>query len=351
MKVFDQLGLARLTPAASASDGEERIRELFRSRSELKKAYSELQDEVHQLRDRLKQQEGATLRVQDMLERLETRIADPDRAWTAIVFFRLRKLWNTGNTMLSQFAAELEKQQVDREHRAYLVDFNRRAFAERQAAEQALQRAELTTQTAHDELQSAQRQLSRLDKPWHHFRKRDLAAQLEVSRMASQQAQAEYEQARERLGALLAAGETAFSGLSVEARRAVNVAVIAFAEVLCMRLAKTALLAQAKAAAARREAGDEYGARAECELLLIEIARGLAALEQRANLPQDVKLRTEKLVPIVRYASEDDTLPSPESLDVSDGDVLQQRSQGAAPARFPNVLLDDTWDILKVLMH
>ncbi len=63
-------------------------------------------------------------------------------------------------------------------------------------------------------------------------------------------------------------GEAApeFPGLSLDARRAINLAAIAYAEVLCLRLVKTRLVTLAREATAKREVADEYGSRAECEV-------------------------------------------------------------------------------------
>ena len=47
--------------------------------TELKKAYAALQDEIYRLKDRIKQQEGATLRTQEMLGVLErSQLQSPD---------------------------------------------------------------------------------------------------------------------------------------------------------------------------------------------------------------------------------------------------------------------------------
>ena len=61
----------------SVSADEERLMQLFQNRAGLKKAYADLKDEFHILRDRLKQQEGATLRVQEQLDALGDLLADP----------------------------------------------------------------------------------------------------------------------------------------------------------------------------------------------------------------------------------------------------------------------------------
>src|SRR6516165_9008104 len=89
----------RPAPAPGALE-DERVLALFRNRAELKKAYTELQDEVHRLKDRIKQQEGATARVQEMLGSLESRLGLVETAYPALVFYQLRALWQTGREIL-----------------------------------------------------------------------------------------------------------------------------------------------------------------------------------------------------------------------------------------------------------
>src|SRR6202044_3769162 len=83
-----------------------------------------------------------------------------------------------------------------------------------------------------------------------------------------------------------------FPGLSLEARRAINIAAIAYAEVLCLRLASTQLVMQAREATRHREATDEYGSRPECEALMKQIERADDLLRGRASLAQEVKQRS-----------------------------------------------------------
>jgi len=97
------------------SADEERLMQLFQNRAGLKKAYADLQDEFHLLRDRLKQQEGATIRVQEQLDALGDLLGDPKTGFGALVFFQLRALWKTCHQQLSAFATELTRQQEARE--------------------------------------------------------------------------------------------------------------------------------------------------------------------------------------------------------------------------------------------
>src|SRR6202044_723786 len=81
----------------AVSADEERLMQLFQNRAGLKKAYADLKDEFHLLRDRLKQQEGATIRVQEQLDALGDLLGDPKTGFGALVFFQLRHLAEAQN--------------------------------------------------------------------------------------------------------------------------------------------------------------------------------------------------------------------------------------------------------------
>ncbi len=58
--------------------------QLFQNRAGLKKAYADLKDEFHLLRDRLKQQEGATIRIQEQMDALGDLLGDPKTGFRRI---------------------------------------------------------------------------------------------------------------------------------------------------------------------------------------------------------------------------------------------------------------------------
>ncbi|MBX3695535.1 MAG: hypothetical protein KF790_10230 [Steroidobacteraceae bacterium] len=330
---------------------EQRVVQLFRNRAELKKAYASLQDEVHRLNDRLKQQEGATARVQEMLEALEARLAAPDTAWPALVFYHLRGLWNTGRELIAQLVADLARQQEEKERRRHLTESNRRQFSRRQALELQLREAETAVAESVARLNDARRRLAQLTRFWHYFRRRELERRVHVLDADARVAAGLLEEARAAHEALASEQAADFPGLSVEARRAINLAAIGYAEVLCLRLARTPLVAQAKDAAARREVIDDYGMRVECERLMAEIGRARALLVNRAQLPQELRARTERLRQLAKYRSAADTMPTVDSIGMAEGDVLERGGQGASAARLPNVLAEDTWDLFRVVLR
>src|ERR1700692_4493257 len=136
IKLISQLGFLRLGGDSNKLEvDDDRVLHLFCNRAELKKSHISLQDEVQRVKDRVKQQGGATARVQEMLQGLEGRLSQPETAYPTLVFYQLRELWNLGRTLLTQFVAELAAQQEQRERRALFAEDNGEQFERRQVME------------------------------------------------------------------------------------------------------------------------------------------------------------------------------------------------------------------------
>lgn len=339
MELIKQLGFLRLDgDSAKREVDDDRVLHLFRNRAELKKAHSALQDEVQRLKDRIKQQEGATARLQEMLQGLEARLGQIETAYPALVFYQLRELWGLGRSLLTQFVAELAAQQEERERRAFLADHNRRLFARRQDIEARLREAENSAAAARAAVAQLEQDLRQLRAFWHYFKRRALRHRLQAANLQSLLCVQNLEAARGARDQLDAESAPEFGGLSIDARRAINMAAIAYAQVLCDRVARTRLIDLAREAAGRREPPrDEYGDRARCEATMAEIARGRTLLQQRGTLSQEIKQRSGRLRELAKYRSAAETAPTAESL-----------GGGADGSK---VLIEDLWEIYRVLLR
>jgi hypothetical protein len=329
-----RLGWTASTPEVD----HDRLMHLFRNRAELKKAYSGVQDEVQRLKDRIKQQEGATARVQEMLQGLEARLSQPDTAYATLVFYQLRELWSLGRTLLTQFVAELAEQQEERERRAFLADYNRRQFDRRQGIDANLRLAEARAAEARAALGELEQRMQALRQFWHYFKRRALRQQLQQANLHSLMCVQDLDAARSARAQLDAEAAPEFAGLSIEARRAINIATVGYAQIMCDRLASTNLLEPARVAAGRREPPrDDYGDRPRCEATMATIARARVVLEQRANLSPEIKQRSDRLGELAKYRNDGDTVPVAESL--------------AAAVDGSRALNDDMWEIYRVLLR
>src|SRR5882672_1419195 len=177
MKALKTLGFlgGSNTPEATPEDG--RVVELFRSRAELRKQHEELGAEMQRLRDRNKQQEAATSRVQEMLETLEKRLEAADTGLSTLVFYHLRALWGDGREIIGLLVQDLAAAQGERERKAWALEGNRKQFQSRQAAEQQLRQAESLMVAARQQLAAFDARLARLDKWWHRWQRPKVAAQ------------------------------------------------------------------------------------------------------------------------------------------------------------------------------
>ena len=368
MSVLLQLGLGK---RAANSDEDERVLELFRNRAELKKAYSELQDEVHHLKERLRQQEIVTARVQEMHSSLESKLEDRTQGYSSMVFFQLRRLWRVGHDVLAALASDLEAQQLERERRAFVADLNRQQFARRQQIDTQVVIAQGEAVAAHRELQEAEQQIAQLQRPWHRTARKEQELRIQRLREVAAEKDLVLQNAREQRDQLHSDSDRAFPGLSLEARRHINLAAIACAENLHERLAKSPLLALARAAAARRAPSESYGNRDECEALMADIALAQAVLAQRGKLTTEIKARVDALKRSVVYENDESSIPAADSLfgssDAREDKAATDNSNTGASDVFAvlepprpsapfviqpvNVLIDDSWEIMRVLIR
>jgi hypothetical protein len=330
MKWLSQLGFMRLGQPRIDPGEDTRVLHLFRSRVELKKAFGATQEEAQRLKDRVKQQEGATLRVQELLADLEERLSHPSTAYTAIVYYHLREMWNVGRDLLVQFSAELAAQQEERERRQLLAEFNRKQFGVRQQSEARVQAAERTHLAGREALANQEQELRQLQRFWHYFRRRELKRRMQVAQLEQLMRVQELESIRNEAEALRSEAPPEFPGLSIDARRLINLNVIVYSQILSERLAGGKLLALARDANGRRApADDAYGERAACERLIEQILRAREILQQRSGLPQEIRDRCEQLKATARYRDAEATRPAGEA---------------------NSLLEEESWDVYRALL-
>src|SRR5438309_702645 len=77
-----------------------------------------------------------------MLATLEGRLVAAETGYPALVFYKLRGLWQSGREHITQFISDLVRQQEDHERRAHIAQHNRKGFARRQGAESQMRAAE-----------------------------------------------------------------------------------------------------------------------------------------------------------------------------------------------------------------
>jgi septal ring factor EnvC (AmiA/AmiB activator) len=330
-------------------DEDERLMQLFRNRADLKKVHTALQDEVYELKERIKQQETSHTRTQEQLDNLEGLLGTADAGFNALVFFQLRALWRACHHQLEVFGAELERQQEERERKKQMFEFNQAQRVRLDAIDARLAAAERMVEESQAGRAELEQRLAKLKGFWNYFKRRRVQHQLTQSQAPLAQSQRAVQEIRDEHAAKSAEQCEPFPGISVEGRRAINLATIAYALVLGVKLSTHGLATRARECMQKRVQEASYGSRDDCDALMVAIAQALDAVKQRKDVAGDIKVCVELLREHSQYRSPGDTIPLADSL----GAVIPPNTSGKAMLALsaPQVLADDYWNIYRVLLR
>ncbi|HTD72456.1 MAG TPA: hypothetical protein VK652_02940 [Steroidobacteraceae bacterium] len=342
--------LKGVAEGGSASADEERLMQLFQNRAGLKKAYADLKDEFHLLRDRLKQQEGATIRIQEQMDALGDLLGDPKTGFGALVFFQLRALWKTCHQQLSAFAADLTRQQEAREVAKHKADVDAEKNARLADADLRLRAAGADADQQRRHLAEEQQEIGRLTAFWHYFKRRRRIKALDLLRNQVVIADAAVGDLHAERSAIENEASPEFPGLSLAARRNINLAIISYAELLCEHADAYGLAARAKEAVARRVHEMSFGARPECESYMQRVQKAQAAVVTQKQIGSLVRVKLERLRATCEYRNAADTVPTADSLSPPATELEFDKPKPAS-ANTWNVLAEDYWDLYTLLLR
>jgi chromosome segregation ATPase len=335
MNIADDLRrLVRRVSGQGVPAEEERLVELFRNRAELKKELSELDDERHRLLDRLKLQEVATMRVEEQLAALEQYLGRPEEGYKCLAYFQLRAVWRAAARRLDAFSTELARQQKDRERKNQLATFERARRQRLVEVERELAEARVLADQLQAEQRLAEQRLAGLRGFWNHFRRRRLADEISARRFRIDAALTQLTDLGDRQHEVEIEPAPTFDGMSIDGRRSVNIAVIAYAEAMHERLAAAGLADLVRHSTLRRVYESSYGGREECLGLMQRAGRALSDIEHMEDDLADLKARADRLRATAAYRTDGDTVPLLESL----------QSAGT-------LLLEEYWDVYKALLR
>jgi hypothetical protein len=313
---------------------DERLVALFRNRAQLKQELHALDEERHRLLDRLKLQEGATMRVEEQLDALEQYLGRPSEGFKCLAYFQLRAVWRAAAGRLEQFAAELARQQKDRERKGQLATFEAGRRGRLADVDRELVEARVLADQLQAEQRLAEQRLDALTGFWNHLRRKRLREAIEARRIRIDAALTQVTDLGDRRHEVEAEPPPTFEGLSVEGRRAINLALIAYADALHSKLTAAGLADLAREATRRRVYDTNFGGQEECAALMQRATRAIGEIGRAEDDLALIKGRTDVLRSTARYRGAADTVPSPDS--------LQAAGQ---------VLLDEFWDLFKVLLR
>lgn len=339
----------RLGAARQAED--ERLLQLFWNRAEIKKELIRLQAERDRLIEQIQKQEGAALKLREQMDQLEQHLGDPDAAVHALVYFQLRRLWLMCATKVANFSLQLQRQQEERERRRQLIEFDQCKRRDLAQLERTLAEAKLDADALRGQTEALETRLKSAAGFWNYFRRRRLAEELAL-------AQGKWELAATRVTDLSDDRHNledrrppALPGISIDGRRSVNMAVIAFAQQLAVNLSNGGIAMLAKETTAKRVFDARYGSREDCAKLMGLLKEALALAAAQTEDLRGLKQSTEALAAAAIYRNDADTVPLTDSIGTLPVPATLVSRLESVNCAGINVLVDDYWELYRALLQ
>jgi len=332
--------------AENNTGDEEQLLKLFWNRAELKKELDKLRNENYTLTDQLKQETAVKLRVQQRLDQLETILANPDVATSAIAYYQLKHIWNLCHDRLVSIASSLEKNRHDAEYRLHIAGFRRKLYKSLTSIQRELNDVNQNGEVLRARILKLREQRVRCSGFWLFFKRRRLTAEINTMRVERRSVTMQLGELTEEIQSRSSVEPPEFDGLQVADKRMINLTVIAFAQEYYLHFADHDLAAKALEASVRQVADVRYGGKRDCRSIAMYAEEGVASLAADADLRAQVDLRLKHLEATVSYRREADTIPAVESVDAIQTFRNDGKLRGTVSV---NVLLDEYWDLFTVL--
>ena len=323
----------------------EKLMDLYWNRAELKKAFADARKEHFRLKDKIKQQEGATARIQQKLDHLEDLLIDPQWAHNVVVFYQLRGLALRCERKLAKFAEQLKQQREQKQQSGVMSEFNAQLEVESAEVEERLLALRQEMQQWEGQLQAERRRLESMGGFQKVLKGRSVNADLEQLEEKLDAARAEETSMVAELAAISDRTPPEMLGLNISSKRSINLMILAFAQQIFLQFSDSDFAAIVKEASEKSVGSINYGTQHECAQILERVQRRVEIMEQSSDfagvLQKRAKLIGEKAV----FRNDADVVPVADStatvFDIDDNGLVQEKEVA--------ILGENYWGISKVL--
>lgn len=331
-------------PSEEAQDHEKLV-DLFRNRAELKKEFASLRNEKYQLQDRIKQHEGATARVQQKMDHLESLLLDREWVHNVVAFYQLRRLAAHCNAKISRFAEGLKQQREQRIHGKALDEWNAQRDAQAALIDQQIGEHRLQTQLLEDQLQAERHRLKMMGGVSKLLRGSNLKAEIEEIEARIETGQAKEAELLSALQGVHNLVPPDNEGLDAATKRSINFMIMAFTQQLYLHWEEDNLAAMAKEASEKSVGAINYGSKYECDEIIERIEKRWESMESVMDFADVMQKRAKLIAEHAVFRSDDDVVPAPGTV----ATVFAIDANGVVKEKDANLLGDNYFGVAKVL--
>lgn len=323
----------------------DKLLDLFKNRAELKKEFAELRNEKFRLQDRIKEHQGAIVRVQQKLNHLEGLLLDPDWVHNVVVFYQLRRLGAHCNARLERFAEQLKQQREQRVHNKVLVAWNERRNQDVERVQQRISEQRDRLQMLEDQLQAEQHRLRSMGGVEKMLRGRSQSARVEEVESDLAAARATEQEMLQELAEIEHLEPPDHQGLDIATKRSINFMILSFVQQLYLQYEEDGVAAMAKEASEKSVGAINYGSKADCDELLERINQRRQAVENQPEPPEILQKRAQLIAEHAMYRNDDDAVPESGSV----ATLFRIDPNGVVRKKDANLLGGNYFNVTRVL--
>ena len=295
--------------ANEPDEGNDKLVELFKNRAELKKEFAALDKEKRRLQQLIKEHQGATARVTQRLQHLESLLVDPEWVHTVAVFYQLRSLNRRCEGKLAKFAEQLKQQRESRRRDAQLEGWRAKRDAGIKALEQELVQHREQLLTLEDQHQAERQQAESISGLAKIFGGRSASSELDDLGSRVDAARKDEQALLDKLEALEQAEPPDTPGLSIPEKRSINFMIIAYAQHLFLQFKDRNLVALVKESSEKSVGAINYGNKRDCDRLIDRIVAQVESMEKASDNVDVLRRRAELIAEHAIFSEEDDAVP------------------------------------------
>lgn len=314
-------GLLARMKSADAVQGDDVVDEqqrqllqLFEKRNQLKREFGRTLDELERLKAEHDALRELHARCAVRLDGLEATLSDPQRAQNAVIYFRLDAVRRLCAQMLEQRRTELTAKFEQLEKQKLLESFKANAAEQQRQLEQKFSQLDSIYQEMAQNLKTLQDDLRRSGSFWHYFRRKKLTSDIALAEEQVAPVVAERDQCLAELERVRDREPPAFKGLSIAAKREINIQLIAFAQYLYVQFSENDLASLAHATKEKQPGESHYGTPQECLAMEKPLREALLKLKSDDKRGERIKRRADHLRQLAQYSGNADTVPEPQML-------------------------------------
>jgi hypothetical protein len=325
--------------------------ELFQERNTLKRKLDEAEQERTVLRadvaDLGKRAEEATRQ----LAGLEKMLMDPEKGQNAILYYRMRAVWELCRNQIRNIAEELSGRHDQVERKRYADAYEQQRAAQIKDTQRLIEILDRDRQALTADIARMEAQIPALKRFWHKKKREHLMEQIEEAMTKFGPIDKRRMELVTKLDKIRKAPVPTYLGIGIPTRRAINIAMIAMAQYLYLHFMEHEIAPMARSAGLKPVMDVNFGGANECLKIGAQMWEVVMKLKADTLRPEKLKHRAEYLRQKLAYVSDQDSVPEPHSLDYLLPSAANAAVLDTSVTAIPvNVLNLNYWDLETLLL-